>query len=1743
MLRTFTSLSFLYTLVIAILLIYGLVYYRDFVRSARQKKKFPLVFLLISAACFGFLWIHIHAPLNLQSFSNLDHHFIRHDGYLVSRSVELGKTDTANYISHAYNNFTFTKKNGQVAIHSAYSEDPFYVSDGSKYKIASKTYPATGHSISFSLDDLKVIVRSTDEHSYELSINGETYLAQKTIKRGITAWNIFKDEPSFIQSDHYNNVLLINCLQQLYIIRDHVSKKTGGDAKFFLSGRIFRYLTAISYDKQSISNNQLSFETPLADKNHFAWGIGFLDNNKNQYRLQDGRKDSFSLISRYPVSYPLTEEKNNDWSRHSVTKFLVPGSKDMLTIPAVFKEGFLFTSSEQDSMSQFDPVLLTYKKSASDNPLQLNVRWLNKPASAIEIKEDCLLLPAASHGFDWIFSIRNTFNWEFGQGTMTPAKWKSLLFGSLFVFFILVFATSLVIPAGKQSWVWQLLSCITIVLLTTRFFLYWRYKSFPPYEGMDLPSQQQLLSFWNFGVIVAATVGLALVLGSGFLKYLLSFIRNKVSPGYRPDSAVVSIENTSNYFSNLPVVKRYGSKALFFISWLLILAGGGGMAFLRHFDPGTCRHLAIALTVLYFVFLFISYRHSPLVTVAEKSWWRIHTGSSLDILVSNPVKVVLSISLLATFVFIDIGFAIVFLNFLLFNEAFLCINYAIAGLSAGSRRNAALFGATGMLYLLAFILNLLYAPYIFRFVLNLSQSLYLAGYIVFAIVLSYHVTRLLPHFALRRKLITGSLITVVLFIAAFLFFPKEKILDKAAMTKYRIDVMTMPVDKAIETAYDEGKTYEPVIRAAQNQWFINTFIYEENNPAVQSAGFHLLPHAPQNKGAKYNAQATDLVASRFFLAEHGKWSVLLYVLLLILPATLLSIFYKLYPDFTNRINEGYPVITAGFAVLNYLLITALLVILAATGRYIFFGQDMPFGSILSKQSILFPSILIITAILLFRNIPLEYYANRKKLVPGMAVFSILAVLLFFVKPVFNRGKEFNVSGLAKNMDDLIQLKLQPVMDHFDTSTVTRRSGIAKKDKLFTDSLRRMIAEGAFAESNGFFAKEVAAYSRLDLLRHTDQTRMLYLDLYSGRPRLAVNENYFRVEPPPHLQESWTGNVFGDSIFYNISLADITSGTVTSVRIALHSHEKGIALDEHLAVAFNKEGNPELVNTGSKAIHFKCGNEEKDLQPAGSMAMSNPSKLVITDAGSGSEKLLAIEPDAYMKNYYVNGSRFYVYPMEERFIWARNFAESIASEYTQAGQPAKNAVISLDRELMDSLTSKIQYMMHTDTSYKQGAEYGICIADGNGRLIAMADHIKGMDRPDPNDKAGFNSTILGENGFVSQSLLRKQIGNINLLRLNPGPGSTLKPIVFSAIASQLNMDWETFAAEGFSEQQDHFGGQKVAPYDFEKNNGRIASVTDYLKYSDNYYHSNVLLLGSYPRQKPENLLQKSFIRENPGNGLHWPYFTYQGATYWLDGFKNWPGYEKGKVNFGSDSSFTAIGLFSNYGIHTRSADKSFDMFGSGYDSALFMNGYKKSGFILPEYSLFDQQGSNVNRSIPYDVFASCFRGHVKGSSQVMISPAKMTEAFGKMISLNRNYSLTLDPYADADVYAPFAIDNTIVYNNYLSLMRESVFKGLKEVLYTGTAARLGSLLPKDSKYHYYAKTGTTGDNETKTKSKLLVIAISKKDITDPEFNFRNNKFYTIYFTLQNGPAKQNEEFQAAVIRYIEQSDCFKRYMEK
>ena len=370
-------------------------------------------------------------------------------------------------------------------------------------------------------------------------------------------------------------------------------------------------LTGSGMRERPLQLNDLRFSASLPDESNVAWGIGFLENNRNQFRLTYAGSDSFTLFSRYPVSYPLTEEVRNDWTAHKVTKFLLSDDKDMHTIPSVFKEGFLFSSFGSNKGFNFSPLLLTYQKAGKNDSLQLKVQRLDNLKRSIGVTGNRLLLPAGSADFNWAFSIRNTYDWEFGNRILSDSGWQQWMFGSLGLFFLLIFFTSLVKPAGQQSWVWQVFSCIAMVLLTTRYLLYWRYKSFPPYEGMDLPSQQQLQSISNFGIIIFATLLLGLIFGYPVIKYAFTSFRmlvaklfNRTFDTNHDGNGLAKIIRFEKLPGRFTFIQRLNKRTVFFITWLSILFFSGGIAAVNDFDPGICRHLAIALMILYFVYLY-----------------------------------------------------------------------------------------------------------------------------------------------------------------------------------------------------------------------------------------------------------------------------------------------------------------------------------------------------------------------------------------------------------------------------------------------------------------------------------------------------------------------------------------------------------------------------------------------------------------------------------------------------------------------------------------------------------------------------------------------------------------------------------------------------------------------------------------------------------------------------------------------------------------------------------------------------------------------------------------------------------------------------------------------------------------------------------------------------------------------------------------------------------------------------------
>lgn len=1719
----FISLPFLYGLSLLLMTVYSLRYYNRLYKKGRYMRPgwFMGLFGLVSLFCMGFLWVHFNAPLSLQTYSNLDHHFLQHQGFVVSKNIELGNSDTVHFNNNAYNRFIIQKQGEQVQITSPYSEDPLYGKKPDEgYSLLSPTWPVNSE-LKLQADTITCTIRVRDGQFEITDHRGNTYQVNKTLKRGASIWTLFKNEAHFVDAPYYTHEKLRNSLQHIYLLRQELAGEDGALA-YFISGRAFEFARLISHNNTALTPAALAFETSLPTNSQLAWGIGFRENNRNQYRLQTAGGDTCIITNQFPVSYPLTEEKK-DWNSNTVNKFLVANSQDLLDASFLVNEGFLFNSAGENRSYHFKPVMLSYRKGDGRTPLQLKARRLDRVPPDIPVVNNQLLLPAASGQFQWLFQVTDSFNWQFSNAPDSN-NWQLSMIGMLIVFSVLVLLSAAVNAPNENHLIWQLLSCVTMLLLTTRLLLYWRYKSFPPFDAMDLPSQEQLMNVWNYRIILYTGYLLAVIFGfrglyNAFVK-ARKFISRSLRLRWRDMGGVPALS-----FQN-KMGRRFAVE-YFLLGWFMVLVIG---FVLTRVADSYVRQLCMGMILGYFVFLFASYKHSPLVTAAGDAWWRIDSHKKISLLISNPVKVILSLSLLVVLLFIDIGLAIIFFNFLLFHETWLCYNYAIAGLSAGKRGNSRLFFIAGTIYLLAFAGNLFFIPGILQGYLRWPGWLFAIPPAVCCLGVALALFAIRFHASFLQKMVR---VVAVLLVAIPFFVPKTAILEKAMATRYRIDVLTMPVDQVIEQAYMEGNNSTPVIRAAQNQWFINTFVHQPNNPHVNDWNFHMLPHAPQNRGAKYNAQATDLVASRFMIAEHGKWSVLFYILLWLVPATLAAAFYRIYPDFTKSTNHHYPGISTGFSVLNYIFITGLLVVLAASGKYIFFGQDLPFASILSKLSVLFPAVLILLALRLFRHIPLQLYANNMKRWPAVAAFAVLALSLLFVAPTQNRSKEFGLNDLVQKVGLFATTQMQPVLSYYDTARATRRLPIQAKDQLLKDSLNRMLANSHFADSNRFLQKIVWDFAHGTFSDHINAANILYLHNTTGALALAVNENYFRIQPPPHLQHYWTGSVYGDSSVYNIYTmhedGSFEKSVFSSAPRSVVWHDVQLAFDGRQLFLHNRR---------TTALSVRQNGNYITIPPNDSLPVSNPSRLLIKDMQQGFDQAISIEPDAFMRNCFVNGNRYYAYPLQDKFTWARNFSETIAGAYTREDLNAKNVFLSLDYTITNDLVAMMQEALQADKEYTTGAEYGVSIADGEGRLLAIADYIKGRPRPDPNDKAAYNDMLQNEGNELPQQEFRKQAGNINLLRLNPGPGSTLKPIVFAAIASQLPLNWQQMSSTGFEEKLPYFGGERVAPYNFEKNNGAIKSVADYLRLSDNYLHSNIMLLGSYPKQPVGELLHH-FTTSYPGNTSAWPRFTYNGTSYWLNGYKNWPGFEKGRVNFGSDSSFLSIGLLSNFNILNRHRKGYYELFAHAYDSSLFLDTYNNSGFVLPEMSLFDQQGDGIDTRIPYDAFAYCFRNHVKGSSQVMIPPVKMVEAFGKLVSLNSAYSLTLNPAGKLTGHKPFYTDASV--SGFNNLMQEQVFLGMHQALFQGTAGALGRLLKNGDPYFYYAKTGTTGDDATDTKSRLLVLVISKKEIHHPNTSLDDNRFYTIYFTSQNGPNKQYEALQQKIIAYLQESKAFKQYM--
>ena len=196
----------------------------------------------------------------------------------------------------------------------------------------------------------------------------------------------------------------------------------------------------------------------------------------------------------------------------------------------------------------------------------------------------------------------------------------------------------------------------------------------------------------------------------------------------------------------------------------------------------------------------------------------------------------------------------------------------------------------------------------------------------------------------------------------------------------------------------------------------------------------------------------------------------------------------------------------------------------------------------------------------------------------------------------------------------------------------------------------------------------------------------------------------------------------------------------------------------------------------------------------------------------------------------------------------------------------------------------------------------------------------------------------------------------------------------------------------------------------------------------------------------------------------------------------------------------------------------------------------SGYVYPEFSYLDLKMRNELYSTTY--LENMVRKTATGQKYVWhVTPAKMAQMFGSLISMNRLYRLTLDPERELEYERFTTWDNE---SEYVSKVQNQILQGMSDIFKYGTLRSMR--LP--SGYHYYAKTGTidgqkrVGRKLQRTQSQLLGIVISDKDLrqADP----KDVRMFVMYIE-KNAFYSLAGDDRAQLVETVVNSKVFRDYM--
>ena len=977
--------------------------------------------------------------------------------------------------------------------------------------------------------------------------------------------------------------------------------------------------------------------------------------------------------------------------------------------------------------------------------------------------------------------------------------------------------------------------------------------------------------------------------------------------------------------------------------------------------------------------------------------------------------------------------------------------------------------------------------------------------------------------------------------------------------------------------------YNKTIETLQYRDYINAYMhFGAGWHPSHFLGFDLQPHFAPDRN--YDIQTYDTIGARYIYAEHGKIAYWMLLLLLSVPLVIRSL-HTFESISSNMYEEKEKPWSQSVFIKNFfqnfdlfcllmIFIVGLIIGLSNTNNFIFLGQDMPivaFGSIVSLGYILM--------LFFFVTLTKSSHANYIKLSEShfnpfntpagrrISIFTTvfaLFVLLLIIDASGYRNKQASANfDLEDHLKD-IQSDIDSYNDRiytFQTDALNRtHDSLGKPLSEYTpdDQLVQIICQHLDELKAGNIASPLNdfVYSRVERMlqnrsRWFNYKELIFLIHRDGILQLKLNTNYYYRAYPMAKDSSWMGNLIARSGKDTLFLAVNKWVNGGNRHVYPYKGKYGWVYDmvQEIKRSSTENGYPKKDSNFVLSIDFALQQEIAGLiMERGLTDKSDPDALIRLTAFRDLPLQMKRDSNNYTSIWFKIDTTSAIVIDKDRLV-----EDTIIKEINKSLNNSTQKQILRNHEFY-KLDIQIAEIIN-DVYYSFNPPIYVASADALGKIRLLLDYnsIPGFD-PNSVRLSGFFEEV--NNNMNSYQIEEKMRRNGCTTTLKPGPGSSLKPIIYSSVMSQYKLDWaklkvkNTFERAVEEENIRYYAGKKLQnnmkwkvslfdTHDFSSNINMIGPI-EYLANSSNLYHSSILFLGHYTRNDIQNLSSILTGRENAEDKFNFPVIEYKNKNCYFRS-ENWP-------TFTDTSSLVCKGLRSNYGFLVSK----------------YLNPYSsRQKFIVDIESVNKKVLSKV------ELFSKRIAHTTAGGEPIETTALDMAFNGLRLFTLSSNADNGLYSFSN-EIDRPwqkyhFSYDNS--YPNekdFIETIRANIYAPMNSIFRNGTftssdlaksmlqleTSGSGTYKLNKQDIFIYAKTGTTYEEggPFTNGDKALLFIFTNHDMTDVTSYAQLDeiKVYSVYIHQKNAYNTKKQEkintLRVNVIRLITESSEFKNYFE-